>query len=128
MQKAVDRSSKEPWSPVSPTSYLRSRPGLKLCKRGYIPYLDSTRPRDEVTGMELHDELFRGPDITGCIRVLPLALPLCSLGDCIDLDINPRNLEIEPRRYHTFIVGNERTHAAVPDTTITPELSVTVGH
>lgn len=59
--------------------------------------------------------------------MLPLDQNVLSLGDCIDLDDNPRNPEIEARRYHTFIVGNEWTHAAVPDTTVTPELSVTVG-
>jgi hypothetical protein len=50
-----------------------------------------------------------------------------SLGDCIDLDNNPRNPEIEACRYHSFIVGNEWTHAAVPDATVTPELSVIMG-
>jgi hypothetical protein len=63
--------------------------------------------------------------------VVPLddqnVLSLCSLGDCIDLDNNLRNPEIEARRYHAFIVGDEWTNAAVPDTTVTPELSVTVG-
>ena len=59
--------------------------------------------------------------------MLPLDQKVLSLGDCIDLDDKPRNPEIEARRYHTFIVGNEWTHAAVPDTTVTPELSVTVG-
>ena len=67
--------------------------------------------------MELHDELYffqrisvcdHGSDITECVREpLDRKYPFVSLGDCIDLDHNPRKPEIEARHYHTFIVGNE---------------------
>lgn len=87
--------------------------------------------------MGLHDEPVRfrrisvcdhGSDKTECVRE-PRdrgVLPLRSLGDCIDLDNNPQNPEIEARRYHTFIVVNEWTHATLQDTTVTPDFSVTV--
>ena len=89
--------------------------------------------------MELHDELYFFRRIPACDHgsdpnwmcsepARPKRVTLMfRLGDCIDLDNNPQNPKIEARRYHIFIVGNEWTHAAVPDATMTLELSVTVG-
>lgn len=81
--------------------------------------------------MELHDELYFSEDPTlldvfGSSRWDQSASSLCSLGDCIDFDNNPRNPEVEARSYHAYVVGNKWTRVAVPDATSTPELSVTV--